>query len=329
MQSDAKHGSIAVIIVNYGTADLAKNAVESVLAHAPPGRYTSVHIVDNASPNQDAEKLSKMHADRGWGDQVILHLESDNHGFGRGNNIALRTLEGASAQPDYVFLLNPDAQVKENTLEKLATVLDQKNEVGFTGASVESDTGEPASSAFRFPSAFGEFESAFRFGPISRLFSKWVVALPPSQPAGEVDWVTGAAVMARFSALKELEYFRPDFFLYYEEVDLMRRAKNKGWRIWYEPAARVVHIEGASTGVKSGAKEHPRKPAYLYQSWRIYFAANHGRLGAFLAGLAWALGSLGDLIVSKLRGRTPAVPERYFRDLWSEVFWPLFAPERP
>ena len=78
--------SIAVIVVNYGTAPLAVSAVESVLERQHGGRLVEIHLVDNASPNDDAAFLRETHAAKGWGERVTLHLENENRGFGRGNN---------------------------------------------------------------------------------------------------------------------------------------------------------------------------------------------------------------------------------------------------
>ena len=112
--------SIAVVVVNYGTADLAMDAVESVLARAHGGRDVEVHLVDNASPGDDAETIRQAHAARGWTGRVTLHLEAVNHGFGRGNNVVLRTLLDRDAPPDAVFLLNPDARLENEAIDLLA-----------------------------------------------------------------------------------------------------------------------------------------------------------------------------------------------------------------
>jgi GT2 family glycosyltransferase len=79
---------VAVVIVNYGTADMAIAAADSVLNRTADGLTVEVHLVDNASPGNDAEVLRQA-ASR-WGDAVTLHLEPTNHGFGRGNNVVLR-----------------------------------------------------------------------------------------------------------------------------------------------------------------------------------------------------------------------------------------------
>ena len=60
---------IAVIVVNYAAADLAVAAVQSVLDRGHPGHRVRVHVVDNASPGDDAARLARAAAERGWGDR--------------------------------------------------------------------------------------------------------------------------------------------------------------------------------------------------------------------------------------------------------------------
>ena len=116
------------------------------------------------------------------------------------------------------------------------------------------------------------------------------VALPHDTPTGPVGWVTGAAVMFRFTALRGIGGFDPEYFLYYEEVDLMHRLTLRGHRIWHVAEAAVVHVEGAATGVRSG--EVTRRPAYWYESWRLYFVKTHGVRAARRIALAKLAGGV-------------------------------------
>ncbi|MFD2816988.1 glycosyltransferase [Paracoccus aerius] len=203
--------SIAVIIINYGTAELAIAAVESVLAR-DHGHPVQVHLLDNASPGGDGAVLVDAHAGRRWGDRVTLWLEKENHGFGRGNNVVLRALWDSPAPPDYVFLLNPDAQLENEAIAFLADRLDVEPQAAAAGAGIALPSGTPVSAAFRFPSALSEFVEAVNFGPLSRLFWDSKVALPADHSDGPVDWVSGAAVMMRLPVLRALGGFDPDFF---------------------------------------------------------------------------------------------------------------------
>jgi GT2 family glycosyltransferase len=304
---------IAVIVVNYGTADLAIEAVESVLVRQHGGRSIEVHLVDNSSPGRDAERLRKAHGDGHWGSRVHLHMEAINHGFGGGNNVVLTALAAREAPPDKVFLLNPDARVANEAIDELAAFLDEHPDVAAAGAAIRKPEGTPETAAFRFPTILGEFEKVLNFGPVSRLLVRWRIPLSPNLPRSQVDWVSGAAVMLRFASLKQIGFFDPDYFLYYEEVDLMRALARKGWKTWYIPEAQVVHHEGAATGASS-ARGRERRPAYVYHSWRLYFLKNHGRGYAILTSILVVLAALSNQAISRIRQQQPWLPLHYVQD---------------
>ncbi|MFC3060255.1 glycosyltransferase family 2 protein [Paenirhodobacter populi] len=326
MTAENKSG-IAVIVVNYGTADLSIAAVESVLARQHGGHPVEVHLVDNASPGDDAARFARAHDEKGWGGRVTLWLEGTNHGFGRGNNVVIYALmqrpRESGAAPDYVFLLNPDAMLENEALAILADRLDADPGAGAAGAGIALPSGKPVTAAFRFPSATSEFVQAVAFGPVARVFANRIVALPPDHPDGPVDWVAGAAVMFRMSVLRQLNGFDPDFFLYYEEVELMHRIRQAGHEILYVPGARVLHAEGAATDQKSHRPERRPRPSYWYRSWMLYYLKTAGRGGAIAAGAAWIAGALINLPLSALRGRGPSMPLNFLRDFPRQVMVPL------
>lgn len=315
--------SVAVIIINYGTADLAIAAVESVLGRSHNGHLVEIHLLDNASPSGDGAVLAEAHAQRRWGERVTLWLEAENHGFGRGNNIVLHALTKRPAPPDYVFLLNPDAQLENEAIAILADRLDGARQAAAAGAGIALPSGLPVTAAFRFPSPWSEFVQALNFGPVSRLFRDRLVPLPMDHPDGPVDWVSGAAVMMRLEVVREMGGFDPDFFLYYEEVELMFRMRKQGHWILYVPAARVQHVEGAATDVKSGHPVRKRKPAYWYHSWRLYYLKTRGRRGAIAAALAWMAGVVLNAPLAMLRGHQRIAPKEFFGDFTCLVMRPL------
>jgi GT2 family glycosyltransferase/serine acetyltransferase len=315
--------SVAVIIVNYGTPDLAITAVESVLARGHGGRSVEVHLVDNASPGDDAARLTEVHAERDWKDRVTLWLETTNHGFGRGNNLVLKSLAARKAPPTYAFLLNPDARIENEAIATLASFLDDAPRVAAVGAGISHADGRPAVAAFRFPGILSEIEKSVNFGPVSWLLRSYCAALPPDWRAGPVDWVSGAAVMFRLSALREVGFFDPVFFLYFEEVDLMRRLADSGWEVQYRPEARVSHAEGSSTQIVV----QKRRPAYLYRSWRRYFS-KQGHGYALIVALSLNVASAVGLAIARTLNRPAQVPEHFFRDHMHFVLAPLLGVSR-
>lgn len=319
---------VAVIIVNYGTAELALTAVESVLARDHGNHSVEIHLVDNASPDGDAEHIAQAIASRGWQDKLTFYPETENHGFGRGNNVVLKALAARPAPPQYAFLLNPDAQLKTNTIAELVSFMEAHPKAAVAGAGIDRPDGGPAvTAAFRFPSPISEFAGAARLGPISRLTQRWSVAIAPEAPTQVVDWISGAALLARLDAVAEAGFFDPDFFLYYEETELMHRLSEAGWEIWYCAEARIEHVAGAATGVH-GKRRKPMPP-YWFESWQMYFCKTRGRNGARLCAVSRFLGSAVHAMVSKLRMREPVYAENFLSDFYRLALRPLFTRGAP
>jgi GT2 family glycosyltransferase len=314
---------VAVITVNYNTPEMSIAAVESVLARSHGGHDVEMHLVDNASPGDDAAQFTEAHAARGWGDRVTLWLEDTNHGFGRGNNVVLNALLGRETPPDYVFLLNPDAQLDNEAIAILVDTLEAHPKAGAVGAGIKQPPeNELVVACFRYPTALGEFERILGFGPVSRLVPNQ--GLPPDTPPGPVDWVAGCSVMFRFYAIAQAEFFDPGFFLYYEEVDLMRRLDKLGWETRYQPEALVVHDAGSATQVQSHAEDRRRRPAFVYRAWRLYFTKNHGRAYTVLAALGMMVGAGAGRALAILRRRpSTRQPLYFFSDQYRYVLGPV------
>jgi N-acetylglucosaminyl-diphospho-decaprenol L-rhamnosyltransferase len=314
---------ICVIIVNYNAAELSIIAAQSVLSRSHGGHPVEVHLVDNASPDGGARTIERAAQEHGWGDRVTLYMEDTNHGFGRGNNLVLEALAIRADPPDFVFLLNPDAQLENEAIAVLANFLDTHPKAAVAGARISKPGNVPVTAAFRFPSVPSEFSAALNFGPVTRMLASRQVPLAPDLETTPVDWVAGAAVMARFDVLRKVGNFDPGFFLYYEEVELMHQIARAGWQTWYVAEAHVLHAEGASTQVKSGETKRRRKPAYWYASWQYYFLKTHGRTYAIAAGLSWITGAALNHVIARLRGKQPAAPLRFFGDFTAVAIRPL------
>jgi len=322
-------GSVAVIIVNYGTAALAVEAVESVLASDAGGRAVEVHLVDNAAPGDDAAALARAHAARGWGGRVTLWPQARNLGFGRGNNVVLEALAARAAAPDWVFLLNPDARLENAVLAILAAELEADPRAAAAGTRIALLDDAPGASAFRFPRLAGELVQTLNLGPLNRLCAGWRVPLPPDHPAGPVDWVSGTAVMFRFAALREVGFFDPDFFLYFEETELQHRLRRAGWRALHVPRARIRHVQGAATGIAGQAAARRRQPDYVYRSRWLYHAKTRGPGPALATALLVVVAAGLNVVQRGLRGRAPTLPLGFFADHWRHGIAPLLRPGRP
>ncbi|RYH01249.1 glycosyltransferase family 2 protein [Salipiger sp. IMCC34102] len=312
-------------ILNYRTPEMTIRAVAAART-AMEGIAGEILVVDNASGDGSFEVLRDHVATRGWDrdDRVRVLASPVNGGFGAGHNIALRAGLSDGARPDYLYLLNSDAFPAADAIATLLKEMEAERGIGIAGSYIHGTDGAAHCTCFRFPSILGEFESALRFGPVTRLLKSHVVAMEIPDRTIDLDWTAGASMMLRRSMLDRIGGFDETFFLYFEETELCRRARDAGWRVAYVPASKVAHVGSASTGMKRWS----RIPGYYLDSRLRYLTKTHGRAYAACATLAHAAGAGLDGIRGLAQRRARTRPPRYTRDLLIHHLRALAGPGR-
>jgi N-acetylglucosaminyl-diphospho-decaprenol L-rhamnosyltransferase len=304
---------VAVSIVSYGTADLIAEALPALLAELSGFPAWDVAIVDNASPNGDADRMA-AHLAKINDPRVHLVRSPVNGGFAAGNNVALNAFKALDWTPDCVLLLNPDAEIRPSAIHEMVRVMASAPRIGVVGAVLENEDGSTWTAAFNFPSLMGEFVRGVGLGPLMR---RWPVLAAQADGATapvKVDWVSGAAMLIRQDVINEIGGMDEGYFLYFEEIDYMLQASRAGWQTWHAPAAKVLHVAGAATGLGDGTAREGRMPTYWFQSWRRYFEKNHGAVYA-RATAAMKLAGLGlGTVQRRLRGRKIRVAQGFAAD---------------
>lgn len=304
---------LMIVIVNYRSANLTVDCLRTVKAEVDQIKDCEVVVVENASG--EANLIATAIEENRWQTWCRLLDLSDNRGFAAGNNAAIRPAMESGHAPDYFLLLNPDTLVHPNAITSLLAFMQKESTIGIAGSRLEERDGSVQRSAFRFPSALGEFENAAHLGIASRLLSRFVVAPEAPTQVSECDWVAGASMMVRREVFEQIGLMDEDYFLYYEEVDFCRRAKLAGWSCWYLPESRVIHLVGQSSGVTNSSAATKRRPPYWYESRKRYFVRHLGWTGFFLADLACIIGA--GLYTTKcvLLRRRIELPLRFVRDV--------------
>lgn len=220
---------LSVIIVNYRQWPDTAGLVRQLLA-APCVRQgtAEVVIVDNHSP---AHPLGARL--RRW-PGVSLRRWRRNRGFARAVNEGYRLSQG-----QWFLLLNPDVSVPERFLDEVLELTEQlageEPRAGIVGLQLRNTDGTPQRSSGPFPTLGGTLARMF----LPRAWRKYHLAV--SSQRQRVAWVTGCCLLLQRECLKELGGLDSDYFLYYEDVDLCRRAQAHGWSVWFEPSLSVVH----------------------------------------------------------------------------------------
>jgi N-acetylglucosaminyl-diphospho-decaprenol L-rhamnosyltransferase len=311
---------VLTVILNWRTAAMTLQATEAALRAMEPIEG-AITIVDNDSGDGSFETLTQAVVQRGWS-RVRVIQSGRNGGFGAGNNVGIRAGLPDGTRPDYVYLLNSDAFPAPDAIRALRDHLDGHPQTGFAGSFIHGSDGAPHRTAFRFPSIASEFEGAARFGPISRILHRKIVARPIPDKTTRVDWLAGASLMMRQSVLDQIGIFDETFFLYFEETELCHRAAAAGWPTDYVLESRVEHIGSVSTGMKTWA----RIPGFWLDSRLHYFRSAHGRsyaLGATLAHLAGGILWRARLLVQR---KDRGDPPYFLRDLARHMLRHTFRP---
>ena len=290
---------IAIVIVNYRTAEHVERCLVSLEGEIASVAGTQVLVSDNDSLDNSVERLRNFVAARAYSWVTVLPLPR-NGGFAYGNNAAITHLLAAAPAPEFIWLLNPDTLVSPGTLSAIIRFMEMHPRAGIVGTQIIDETGKAVSSARRMITPTTEFFGAARLGLLALIFPGNEAAIPPSPVAHRCDWVSGASLAMRSAVLNDTSLMDENYFLYYEEIDFCRRVGARNWEIWYTPDGQVMHVEGVSTGIRGKRR---RRPAYWYNSRRRFLSLHYGLGGLLLADLGWASGRLISTFVDLLRAK--------------------------
>ena len=312
---------VAVVIVTYRSAQLAIEALRSVDAQrGSPGLSLRAIVVDNASG--DFPLIGEAMEHNKWSSWLTLIDAPQNGGFAYGNNLGIARAY-AQQTPDYIYLLNPDAQVRSDGIATLIRFLADHPDVGIAGSSFENLDGSDWPIAFRFPTLLGELDAGLQMGFATRLLKRWVVARVMGKTPEPVDWICGASMMIRAAVFTAIGGLDENYFLYFEETDFCLRARRAGFTTWYIPESRVMHIMGQSTSLTDPRLGLRRLPSYWFESRRRYYVVAFGLWHAAVIDLvAMAAHSIG-LIKRVAQGKRYRGVPYFIRDLARHsVIWP-------
>lgn len=255
---------ISFIIVSWNVRELLKRALQAMLDDTRAERIEII-VVDNASRDGTVEMLRENFPNA----RVIANAE--NVGFTRGNNQALQIAQGR-----YLFLVNPDTEIQRGAARALIEFMDASANarVGIVGPQLVYPDGAIQSSRRRFPkfsTALFESTKLEQWFPRNRLITDYRLLNTDNYQTQDVDWVVGAALFARRAVYEQIGGLDERFFMYSEELDWCKRAKDAGWRVVYFPNARVLHHEA-----KSSDQVRAQRDIYFHSSKVRYFKKHRG-----------------------------------------------------
>jgi len=222
---------VSVVIPNWNGADELPPCLDSLIAQS---QEHQIIVVDNGSTDSSRELLYGQYP------QAAVIPLPFNTGFAGGVNAGLR--HAAAAGHEYTALLNNDAVADKNWLKNLVGAMEANPRAGIVASKMVSDTGEYLDST-------------------GDIYTIWGLPYPRGRHEAdtgkydslrEVFGASGGASLYRHKMLAKVGLFDEDFFAYYEDIDISFRAQLAGWKVMYEPSAKVFHHIGATSAKVKG-----------------------------------------------------------------------------
>jgi len=249
----------SVILVNYNGKGFIEDCLDSLIQDSfyP---FMEIIVVDNGSRDGSPELITKKYP------EIKLIRNEENRGYACANNQGIH-----AAKADYFLLLNTDTVVQPETLTELLSILRSDEKAGAVGPLLYFNKG-------KYQVSFGNkvdfFHEILQKSTLNFIWKKRLRSLRRNLAVG---WLSGACLMIRKQALEDIGLFDDNFFLYFEDIDLCYRLRQKKYKLIFTPSVRVYHKGGGSSAADS------LKNRFFYRKSQLYFYEKHNsKLSFFL-----------------------------------------------
>ncbi len=251
---------ISILIVNYHVKEELFACVASIYASKPKSSFEII-IIDNDEKKIIEKELKKQFP-------KVRYIKNNNKGFGQGNNTGAKYAKG-----EYIFILNPDTKLLNNCIDELSNFLNKQKHAGIVAPVLFDNNNHPY--PLQGTKELTPLRAIFSLSFINKLFPKnkihqdYYMSDWNKKNVKEVDCVPGTAFIIRKDIFKKLRGFDENFFLFFDEIDLCKRVKNLGWKIFMTPKAQIFHAWGSST------KKSKRDISKIFRQSRFYYLKKH------------------------------------------------------
>ena len=248
---DIKNLRVGVIILNYNTYSNTVACIESILNNGSATTDVEILIVDNCSPNESFEYLSREIRDRKYGNVSIVKTDH-NGGYSYGNNIGLTEIKKRGL--DYCIVTNNDVLFYDNSISEMIEPLRNNEKRVVVVPKVLNVNGIETS----FPTIK------------KRKILKWIVGgndgkiAYRGEKASNVYSFSGCCFACNVKLMDQIGMFDENVFLYCEEAILSKKIADAGYNIYYAPASVITHFHGATTGKSSAFVDSEYSKSLLY-----------------------------------------------------------------
>lgn len=262
-------GLLSILIVNWKSKDYLRKCLHSVEATCADLQLQIV-VVDGGSFDGCGDMLAAVFP------YVEFVQSAENVGFGRSNNLGFQKVRG-----EYVLLLNPDTELRPNSVQAMLRTLSTTSDAALIGPRLLNTDGTlQKSSVQALPTPLNQAlrsEFLMRHFPRSRLWGATKAYFETSPTS--VEAVSGACMLLRSSDFHTIGGFHPAYFMYAEDMDLCYRIQYVlGRKVIHCPTSEVLHHGGGSSKTQFAHFSAKMK----LEALATYFRLNHGASSEFL-----------------------------------------------
>jgi GT2 family glycosyltransferase len=251
---------LTIIIVTFNNASFIEHTLNKLYEHLP-NITLQVIVVDSASTDATRDIIRNKFP------TIKLVQLKNNKGFAYANNLAIKN--NASK---YVLLLNSDVELVDNSIEKMLVFIKEGGDIGIVGPKLlnrDFSLQYSCRSFHDWSTLLFELIDMQKWFPGVKYFRKYDMSWWAHDSPKEVDYVSGAAFLIKRDVIDKIGLLDERYFMYVEEADFCKRAKNAGYKVIYYPHSVMIHYGGGSSDDVSFKKD-----LQLVKS-RIYYYSKH------------------------------------------------------
>jgi len=277
---------LSIIIVSYNTKKITLNCTKSIIKSLKKSYLKHEIIVfDNASNDNSIQAIKEFKTKiKNRNQEIILIKSKKNIGFGAANNKAAKI-----ARSDYLLFLNSDIIVLNSAIEKLYNFYKQNEKsINFLGGKLLNKDGTSQ------PSCGPMYKLPMIFAHLFLRGDHWGLTRSSPNKLKEVDWISGACILTKKEYFEKVGGFDEKIFMYMEEIDLFYRAKKIGYKVFFYPEARFIHLGSQS----SSGRTFPI--LQVYQGLVYFYKKHFSKFSLFILIIMLKLKALIGFLIGKI-----------------------------
>ncbi len=225
--------TLSIVIANWNTKEMIRQCIGSILGNVSPELKYEIIVIDNASADGSTEYLDSL------GNRITLISNNKNLGYAKACNQGMKIASGS-----YILLLGSDTIIQKDAVEKCVRFLDENESYGAVSCKLLNPDGSTQNSLKKFPKLKNAF---YTYLSLDGLNKEYDMSGFDYLSSIDAEQIAATFLMARKDLLKRVNYFDESYRILYNDVDLCRKIRQAGFKIFFIHNYSIIHYGSHST----------------------------------------------------------------------------------